>query len=114
MRIDMAMAIILVLLVLGLMIFHDWKLESLLWRPTTTWCQVCKIGSSPSFPAGRWEFTYFDYEALLDEAHACNERRVEMLADRQGQFKLYDSLSKSYSAHTARTPLHFNRYLNQP
>ena len=60
------------------------------------------------------QFTRFDYEALLDEAHACNERRVEMLADRQGQFKLYDSLIKSYSAHTARTPLHFNRYLNQP
>jgi len=60
------------------------------------------------------QFTRFDYEALIDEAHACNERRVEMLAGRQGQFKLYDSLIKSYSAHTARTPLHFNRYLNQP
>ena len=28
--------------------------ESLLWWPTTTWDQVCKIGSSLSFPAGRF------------------------------------------------------------
>jgi 5-methylthioadenosine/S-adenosylhomocysteine deaminase len=60
------------------------------------------------------QFTRFDYEALLGEAHASNARRVEMLAARQGKFALYDSVVKNYSAQTARTPLHINRYLSQP
>lgn len=62
----------------------------------------------------RRQFTRFDYEALLGEAHECNARRVDMLSARQGEFALYESVVKSYSAHTARTPLHINRYLDQP
>ncbi len=57
-------------------------------------------------------FTQFDYLVLLDEAHACNRRRVEMLAARESEFRLYDKVVKGFCAQAVRMPYPVNRYMH--
>ncbi len=59
------------------------------------------------------KFTKFDFDQLINEAHACNARRVQMLSGRKAEFQLYDKVVKSYLAESMRTSYPVNRYMVQ-